>query len=161
MSRTFARGLGRHRLRRLRSGRSFCPRLYRWRRRNWRLDCRTRHRMLGGFLLLCDRAQHIARSRNMREVDLGLDLFFAGSGARRWPRRTRRCIGTAAEMFPHQVRFVIFQRTGVRFLLRDTHRGQCVKNFLALDFQLTGQIVNSNLTHPLSFPLLVPLISRF
>ena len=35
----------------------------------------------------------------------------------------------------------------------DAHRGQYVKNFLALDFQLTRQIVNSNLTHPLSFPL--------
>src|SRR5450755_2279774 len=59
-------------------------------------------------------------------------------------------------MLAHQIRFVVFQRTGVRFLLRDTHRGQRVKNFLALDFQLTGQIVDSNLTHPLSFPLLVP-----
>ncbi len=37
---------------------------------------------------------------------------------------------------------------------------QHVKNFLALDFQLTGQIIDSNLTHPLSFPLLVPLILR-
>jgi hypothetical protein len=95
----------------------------------------------------------------MGEVDLGLDLFFAVSGARGRFRRTRRRIETAAEMLPHQVRFVIFQRTGVRFLLRDAHRGQHVKNFLALDFQLTGQIVDSNLTHPLSFPLLVPLIA--
>ncbi len=63
-------------------------------------------------------------------------------------------------MFPHQVGFVIFQGTGVRFLLRDAYRGQDVKNFPALDFQLTGQIIDSNLTHPFSFPLLVPLISR-
>ena len=161
MSRTFARGLGRHCLRRHWSGRSFCPRFYRRRRRNRRLGCRTRRRTLGCFLLLGDGAQHVTRSRNMREVDLGLDLFFAECGTRRRPRRIRRCIGTVAEMFPHQVRFVIFQRTGVRFLLSDAHRGQYIKNFLALDFQLTGQIVNSSLTHPLSFPLLVPLISRF
>src|SRR5208282_1604466 len=90
------------------------------------------------------------------EVDLGLEVFFAVRGTRSGSRRTRRCIGAAAEMFPHQVRFVIFQGTGVRFFLRDTHRGQSVENFLALDFQLTGQIVDSNLTHPLSFPLLVP-----
>jgi len=62
-------------------------------------------------------------------------------------------------MFPHQFRFVILKRTGVRFFLRDAHRGQNVKNFLALDFQLTGQIVNSNLTHPPSFPLLVAPMS--
>jgi hypothetical protein len=89
----------------------------------------------------------------MREVDLGLDLFFAVSRAGVSLRGIRRSFGTAAKMFPHQVRFVIFQRTGVRFLLRDAHRGQRVKNFLTLDFQLTGQIVDSNLTHPLSFPL--------
>jgi len=90
----------------------------------------------------------------MREVDLGLDLFFAVSGARRRPRRTGRCVRAAAEMLPHQFRFEVLKRTGVRFFLRDAHRGQHVKNFLALDFQLTGQIVDSNLTHPLSFPLL-------
>jgi hypothetical protein len=102
--------------------------------------------------LLRDGSQHISRTRYLREVDLGLDFFLAASRTRRRLRRTRRRIGTAPEMPPHQFRFVIFQRTGVRFLLRDTHRGQRVKNFLALDFQLTGQIVDSNLTHPLSFP---------
>jgi hypothetical protein len=117
--------------------------------------------MLGRFLELRDGAQHVSRSRNMREVDLGLDLFFAVSGTRRRPCRTWRRIGAAAEMPPHQVRLVIFQRTGVRFFLRDAHRGQNVKNLFALDFQLTGQIVNSNLTHPLSFPLLVPLFSLY
>jgi hypothetical protein len=108
--------------------------------------------MLDGFLLLRDGAQYISRPRNMREVDLGLDLFFAASGTRGFGG-TRRRVGSAAEMFSHQFRFVIFQRTGVRLLLRNAHRGQHVKNFLALDFQLTGQIVDSNLTHPLSFPL--------
>jgi hypothetical protein len=61
-------------------------------------------------------------------------------------------------MFPHQFRFVLFQRAGVCLLLGNAHRGQRVKNFSAFDFQLTGQIVDSNLTHPPSFPLLVPLI---
>src|SRR5450755_3029953 len=97
----------------------------------------------------------------MREIDLGLDLVFAVSGTRRRLRGTGCRIGAPAEMLAHQIRFVVFQRTGVRFLLRDTHRGQRVKNFLALDFQLTGQIVDSNLTHPLSFPLLVPLMLCF
>jgi hypothetical protein len=109
--------------------------------------------------LLRDGAQHVSGPRNIRQVDLGLDSFVAVAGTRSL-RRTRRSLGASAEMLPHQFRFVIFQRTGVRFLLRNTHRGQNVKNFLALDFQLTGQIIDSNLTHPLSFPLLVPLISR-
>jgi len=115
--------------------------------------------MLDGFLLLRDGAQHISRPRNMREVDLGLDLVFAASGTRALSR-TRRRLGSAAKMFPHQVRFMIFQGTGVRLLLRNAYRGQHVKNFLALDFQLTGQIVDSNLTHPPSFPVLAPLNSR-
>jgi hypothetical protein len=116
--------------------------------------------MLGGFLELGDGAQYVSRPRNVGEVDLGLDLFFAVNRARSSPRRTRRRFGAAAEMLPHQVRFVIFQRAGVRFFLRDAHRGQHIKNFPALDFQLTGQIVDSNLTHPPSFPLLVTLASR-
>jgi len=115
--------------------------------------------MLGDSLLLRDGAQHISGPRNMREVDFGLDLVFAASSARSLGR-TRRRFRAAAKMLSHQFGFVIFQRTGVRFLLRDAHRGQHVKNFLALDLQLTGQIVDSNLTHPLSFPLLVLLISR-
>jgi hypothetical protein len=36
--------------------------------------------MLGGFLELGDGAQHVSRPRNVGEVDLGLDLFFAVSG---------------------------------------------------------------------------------
>jgi hypothetical protein len=104
--------------------------------------------------LLSDGTQHVSRPRDIREVDLGLDTVVGGSGARGRLRRTGRRVGAAAEMFPHQFRFVIFQRTGVGFLLRDAYRGQRVKNFLALDFQLTGQIVDSNLTHPLSFPLM-------
>jgi hypothetical protein len=57
--------------------------------------------------LLSDRAQHVARPRNVREVDLGLDLFFAVKGAQRRLRRTGRRIGAAAEMPAHQFRFVI------------------------------------------------------
>jgi hypothetical protein len=89
--------------------------------------------MLGYSLLLRDGAQHVSRPRNIRQVDLSLDSFVAVGGTRSL-RRTRRSLGAAAEMLPHQFRFVIFQRTGVRFLLRNTHRRQNVKNFLALDF---------------------------
>ena len=156
---SFARGLRRRGLPRHWSRRGSCLCFHR-RRSSRRLGCRTRRRMLSGFLLLGDGAQHISGPRNMREVDLGLNLVFAASSPRGLRRTRRRRFGSAAEMFPHQFRFVIFQGTGVRLLLRDAHRGQHVKNFLALDFQLTGQIVDSNLTHPPSFPVLAPLLSR-
>jgi hypothetical protein len=87
---------------------------------------------------LLDGAQDIARARDVGEVDLGLDLFFAVSGARRSSRGTRRRFEAPAKMFPHQVGFEIFQRAGVGFLLGYAHRSQHVKNFPALDFQLTG-----------------------
>jgi hypothetical protein len=42
--------------------------------------------MLDRSLLLRDRTQHVAGARNMREVDLGFDFFFAVGSARRRPR---------------------------------------------------------------------------
>jgi hypothetical protein len=110
--------------------------------------------------LLGNGTQYIARPGNIREVNLCLDAFIA-RGTARGLCRTRRRIGAAAKMFAHQVRFVILERTGMRFLFRNTDRGQNVKNFLALDFQLTGQIVNSNLTHPLIVSYSFLLISYF
>ncbi len=68
--------------------RSFGSGFNRW--RNGRLDGRTYCGMLNHSLLLSDGAQHISGPRDVRKVDLGLDFFFAVSGARRWPRRTRR-----------------------------------------------------------------------
>ncbi len=126
-------------------------------RRGWRslrLGGRADRRNFHRYLLL-NGAQHVSRAGDVREVDLGFDFFFAVGGTRSSPCGTWHRVGAAAEVLSHQVRFVIFQGTGVRFLLRDAHRSQGVKNFLALDFQLTGQIVDSNLTHPLSFPLVL------
>jgi hypothetical protein len=44
--------------------------------------------------------------------------------------------------------FKIFQRTRMSLLLGDTDLGQHVEDGFAFDFQLPGQIVDSNLTHP-------------
>jgi hypothetical protein len=100
--RRFARGLGRNSLRG-----SLC---FGFHRRYWgrsrRLDYRTRRGLFNHSLLLGDGAQHVAGPRDMRKVDLGLDLFFTASRARSRPRRTGRFVGAAAEMFPHQFRFV-------------------------------------------------------
>jgi hypothetical protein len=60
----------------------------------------------------------------------------------------RRRFGQAAEMSPHFFRFVVFERTGMRLLLGHSDKRQHVGNGLALDFQLSGEIVDSNLTHP-------------
>jgi hypothetical protein len=109
------------------------------------------------FLLLRDRAQYIAGSGDVRQVDLGLDFVFGVSGDRPgWPVRRCGTLGVAAEPLTYKLSFVIFKRAGMRFFLGDTDLGQHVKNRLALDLQLTGQIIDSNL-HPLPFPLPVPL----
>jgi hypothetical protein len=104
--------------------------------------------MFGHPFLLRDRAQNIAGAGNMREVDLGLDFVFNVSGARF--RRGRGGLGVSTQMLADQFRFMLFQRTGVRLLLGNAHHRQNVKNRLALDFQFPGQIVDSNLAHPLS-----------
>jgi len=114
---------------------------------------RTRHRRTGRrgwsrrhLLLLGDQFQYIARLRDVGEIDLGPDFVCLASRARRTGLRSR--LAGSAEMGPHFLGLVLLQRTGMRFLLGDTHFGQHVKNRLALDFQFPGQIVDSNLTHP-------------
>jgi hypothetical protein len=49
---------------------------------------------------------------------------------------------------------VRFDGTRVGLALGHTHKFQSIENLFTLDFQLTRQIVNSNLTHP---PLFVVL----
>jgi len=68
----------------------------------------------------------------MGQVDLGLNLVFAASGAGRL-RGSRRIIGPSAKTFADQFRLVLFQRTGVRFLLGNADFLKDVKNRLALD----------------------------
>ena len=64
-----------------------------------------------------------------------------------------------AKMLAHEFGFVLLERAGVGFLFRDTHFGQDVKNGFALDFQLSRQIVDSNLAHPfLMFPPFAPTL---
>ena len=106
---SFARRFRRYSFRRDRSGEgSFCLRLD-WRRRSGCFNGGARGRIFCGDLLLRDGAQHVARPRNMREVDLGLKFVFAVAAASRGPRRARRRFRAAQEMLSHQFRFVIFQ----------------------------------------------------
>jgi hypothetical protein len=43
---------------------------------------------------------------------------------------------------------MLFQRTGVRLLLGHSDQRQCIEDGFTLDFQFSGKIVDSNLTHP-------------
>jgi hypothetical protein len=96
----------------------------------------------------------------VRQVDLGLDFFFA---AQRAGGAYRLCLplGRAAEMNAHFFRFVLFERTGMRLLLGHSHQRKRIENGFAFDFQFSGKIVDSNLTHPaFLFPALCLSLHR-
>jgi hypothetical protein len=83
----------------------------------------------------------------MRQIDLGLDFFFAAwrfSGS----SGGRLRFAGGAEVNAYLLCFVLFQRTGMRLLLSHPDHWQHVENSSAFDFQLPGEIVDSNLTHP-------------
>jgi hypothetical protein len=110
-------------------------------RRNWR----SRNGDLS--LLLAQGVKNVARLRNMGQINLGLERFVAVGPA---------CPGSlvsgmfvaGAEVHPHLFRLEILQRAGMRFFLSDPQPRQRVGDRLALDFQFSRQIVDSNLTHP-------------
>jgi hypothetical protein len=94
-----------------------------------------------------DGFQYIAGLRNLREIDLGFDPVSIRTAG------TRRLGGSlgfagATNMGPHLRGFVFFNGTGMGLLLGDANRRQSIENDLAFNFQLSGQIVDSNLTHP-------------
>ena len=140
-----------------------------WRRTRGRRSCGCRLRLDGrrrtcgrsgrcgcGLLLPRNLLQHIARLRDMRQINLCFD--FVGVAARtRRARRRGLCVGSSAEMGPHLLCFVLLDRTRMRLFLSDANFDQDIKNRLALDFQFPGQIVHSNLTHP-PFPCPAPLL---
>ena len=82
----------------------------------------------------------------MRQVNLGLDFFRASMGTTRRFGRTLP-IG-ALKVSTNFFGLVLFERTGMGLLLGDANFGQRIEDRLAFDFQLSGQIIDSNLTHP-------------
>jgi hypothetical protein len=99
------------------------------------------------FLLLRNRFEHISRTGDVRQINLGLDFFFAAKRARGLGSRRLRFV-RAPNVGPDLYRFVLLDRTGVRFFLRHPDEHQRVENGFALNFQLSGEIVDSNLAHP-------------
>jgi hypothetical protein len=83
----------------------------------------------------------------MREIDLGLDFAGLGTAGTRGLARRLGFPG-GAEVGSHLFRFVVFKRTGMRLLFRDSDFWKHVKNRLALNLQFSGEIVDSNLAHP-------------
>jgi hypothetical protein len=80
------------------------------------------------------------------QVDLR--LYAVGIGTRSAVGFRALTIARALQSGADFLRFIVLKRTGMRFLLGDPDFGQHVENRFALDFQLSCQIVNSNLTHP-------------
>jgi hypothetical protein len=109
--------------------------------------CGPLRRMLDRFLLLCDCSQYIAGTRNVRQINLGLDFLFAARRMGRF-RRLRGRLPRTAQVRPHFFGFVFFERAGVSLLLGDSDYREHIQNGFALDFQFSCEIVDSNLTHP-------------
>jgi hypothetical protein len=107
------------------------------------------------LLLADDRLQHVSGLGDVREINLGLD--FVGSGLRGARTLRSGAFAGAAEIDTDLLRFMVFQGTGMRLLLGYADVRQRIENRFAFDFQLSGQIVNSNLAHP---PLCSSELSR-
>jgi hypothetical protein len=95
---------------------------------------------------LRNRLQHISRPGDVRQVNLGLDFVFAAQSAG-GSRRRRRFSGRT-EVHPYFFCFEVFQRTGMGLFLGHPDCLQDIENSLAFNFQLPGEIVDSNLAHP-------------
>jgi hypothetical protein len=106
--------------------------------------------------LLTNGIQNIAWPGNVGQINLGLNLIARGARRTRVLGRRLR-FADAAQVSAHLFRLMFFHGTGVRLLLSDAYFGKCVENRFAFDFQLPGQIVNSNLAHP---PFLSSGLSR-
>jgi hypothetical protein len=141
-----------------RSSRRSCRRLWRgngrgwWCRRDRRLGLDGRRspwslRNRGPLLFADDGFKSVAGLGNMREVYLGLDFIAVRTSRPGGPARTL-CRTGCAEAGTHFIRFMVFERTGMALLLGDSDFRKHIENGLALDFQLSCQIVDSNLAHP-------------
>lgn len=89
----------------------------------WRCHGTRHHRWRDRFLLLSNRSQHIPRTGNVRQINFRLDFFFATKRTRTRLAGRRRTFRRGADVHPYLLRFVLFERTGVRLFLR--HSDHC------------------------------------
>jgi hypothetical protein len=102
-----------------------------------------------------NRLQHIAGLGDVGKIDLGFKSF-----ALRLRRTTvfpAVAIARSLEVGADLLRLVLFERAGMGLLLGNPDFRQHIENGFAFYFQLSCQIVNSNLTHP---PFILRTISR-
>jgi len=105
------------------------------------------------FLLLGqDGFHHIAGLVNVGEIDFGLNAL---GRTRRGAAATGRS-AALVELRANSVGFVHLNGTGVGLALAQAELHQYVKNLTALDFQLSREIVDSNLAHPPLFKICYP-----
>jgi hypothetical protein len=97
---------------------------------------------------LRDRLQNISGAGDVRQIDFGLDFFVAASRARSGLTGGSRPFARRAQVRSNFLSFVLFQRTGVSFLLGHSDKRKRIENGFTLDFQFPGKIVDANLTHP-------------
>lgn len=116
-------------------------RLRRFDRRLCGRTCRGRMRSM--FLQRRDGLQYIARLGNLRQVDLGLRLI-GNLG------RLGRVSALPGVVLLDLLRLVFFDGTGMCLLFGDADLRQHFENLFAFDFQLSSQIVDSNLHPPFS-----------
>jgi len=84
-------------------------------------------------LLLADCIEHIPGAGYVGKINLGLNFFrFSAAGARGLACGLRIAGGT--EILSDLIRFVVFERTGMSFLLSDSDFGKGIKNRPAFDF---------------------------
>jgi hypothetical protein len=83
----------------------------------------------------------------MGKIDLGLDLVGIGASRTRRPAGSLRLAGSA-EAGTHLLCFMVFEGAGMALFLGDPDFRKYIENRLTLDFQLSCQIVDSNLAHP-------------
>jgi len=93
--------------------------------------------------------QYVPGFGNAGQVNLGLDLVGVGTNAAGCLGRRSLGLGGSAKTCPHLHRFVFLNGTGVRLLLGDADFLENIENSFAFNFLLPGQIVYSNLVHPL------------
>ena len=101
--------------------------------------------MLLLHFFLSQKFENVAGLGDPRKIELRLDLCRSGP----LPGRCRA--GPAHKIFPDLFRFVDFNGTGMGLLFRYANLQQHIQDSFALYFKLPGQIIDSNLRHPLCF----------
>jgi len=94
-----------------------------------------------------DSLKHIPRLRDVGEIYLRLGFLRGARGSAAVAR-------SALKMTAHTLSLTRLDGARVCFAFCQADSFECIENLFTLDFQLTRQIVDSNLTHP---PLFVVL----